>query len=60
VTRWAPTAQYLPARAHTTKYGLQGTDAAAKNEILHARFGINYNNLPEQFKKVLLSQLCVL
>ncbi|KAL6752626.1 histidine tRNA 5'-guanylyltransferase [Haematococcus lacustris] len=30
---------------------LKGTDAAAKNELLYSRFGINYNELPEQFKK---------
>ena len=31
---------------------LKGSDAEFKNEMLFSRFGINYNNLPEQFKKV--------
>ena len=31
---------------------LKGSDAEFKNELLFSRFGINYNNLPEQFKKV--------
>lgn len=30
---------------------LQGTVAADKNEILFSKFGINYNNEPEMFKK---------
>lgn len=30
---------------------LQGTLAADKNEILFSKFGINYNNEPEIFKK---------
>lgn len=30
---------------------LSGTFAADKNEILFSRFGINYNNEPEIFKK---------
>ncbi len=30
----------------------QGTNAAAKNELLFSQFGINYAHLPEQFKKV--------
>lgn len=30
---------------------LKGTNAAAKNELLFAQFGINYAHLPEQFKK---------
>ncbi|KAL8870862.1 MAG: hypothetical protein Q9174_003191 [Haloplaca sp. 1 TL-2023] len=30
---------------------LKGTLAADKNEILFSRFGINYNNEPEQFRK---------
>jgi tRNA(His) guanylyltransferase len=30
---------------------LQGTLAADKNEILHSRFGINYNNEPPMFRK---------
>jgi len=30
---------------------LKGTFAADKNEILFSRFGINYNNEPEIFKK---------
>ncbi len=31
---------------------LQGTDAGTKNELLFSQFGINYNELPDQFKKV--------
>jgi tRNA(His) 5'-end guanylyltransferase len=34
---------------------VQGTDAAAKNELLFKEFNINYNELPEQFKKVVCS-----
>lgn len=30
---------------------LKGTVAADKNEILFSRFGINYNNEPEMFRK---------
>lgn len=30
---------------------LQGTDAGFKNELLFSTFGINYAQLPEQFKK---------
>lgn len=30
---------------------VQGTIAADKNDILFSRFGINYNNEPEIFKK---------
>ncbi|CAO1605629.1 tRNA-His guanylyltransferase, variant 3 [Xanthoria calcicola] len=30
---------------------LKGTVASQKNEILFSRFGINYNDEPEQFKK---------
>ncbi|KAL9041893.1 MAG: hypothetical protein Q9180_000974 [Flavoplaca navasiana] len=30
---------------------VQGTVASQKNEILFSRFGINYNDEPEQFKK---------
>jgi tRNA(His) guanylyltransferase len=30
---------------------LLGTDAAAKNELLFSRFGINYAKLPEEFRK---------
>ena len=30
---------------------LKGTDAEFKNELLFSRFEINYNELPEQFKK---------
>jgi tRNA(His) 5'-end guanylyltransferase len=33
-------------------YFLQGTDAGAKNELLFKEFNINYNELPDQFKKV--------
>ena len=31
---------------------VQGTGADVKNEMLYTKFGINYNALPEQFKKV--------
>ena len=31
---------------------LKGSDAEFKNELLFNQFGINYNTLPEQFKKV--------
>eukprot|EP00798_Chlamydomonas_sp_ICE-L_P018704 gene18704-25227_t len=37
-----------PQEAQST---LKGTLAPAKNEILFGRFGINYNALPEQYKK---------
>lgn len=37
-----------PADAQAT---LKGTDSGFKNELLFNRFGINYSNLPEQFKK---------
>ena len=30
---------------------MQGTLSADKNEILFSRFGINYNNEPEIYKK---------
>ncbi|KIZ00415.1 tRNA(His) guanylyltransferase [Monoraphidium neglectum] len=30
---------------------LSGSDAGFKNELLFSRFGINYNELPEQFRK---------
>lgn len=30
---------------------MQGTLAADKNEILFSRFGINYNNEPDIYKK---------
>lgn len=40
------------ARLRQPAWHPQGTDAGAKNELLHSRFGVNYNNLPEQFKKV--------
>jgi tRNA(His) guanylyltransferase len=30
---------------------LRGTLVGAKNELLFSEFGINYNELPEQFKK---------
>ena len=30
---------------------MQGTDAGFKNELLFSQFGINYAQLPEQFKK---------
>ena len=29
----------------------QGSNAEFKNELLFSQFGINYNTLPEQFKK---------
>lgn len=38
-----------PSEAQAT---LAGSDAAFKNELLFSRFGINYNELPEQFRKV--------
>lgn len=31
---------------------LQGTQADFKNELLFSQFGINYNKLPEQYRKV--------
>ena len=37
-----------PAEAQAT---LAGTDAGFKNELLFTRFGINYNELPAQFRK---------
>lgn len=37
-----------PAEAQAT---LAGSDAGFKNELLFSRFGINYNELPEQFRK---------
>lgn len=46
-------------RVHCTAHGavicrsaLQGTDTAFKNELLFSQFGINYAQLPEQFRKV--------
>jgi tRNA(His) guanylyltransferase len=33
------------------KHKTQGTFAADKNEILFSKFGINYNNEPEMYKK---------
>jgi tRNA(His) guanylyltransferase len=38
-----------PSEAQRT---LAGSDAGFKNELLFSRFGINYNELPEQFRKV--------
>ena len=40
---------------------LKGTLAADKNEILFSRFGINYNNEPEVYKKgtVIYRDVCV-
>lgn len=35
----------------TAENELKGTVAADKNEILWSRYGINYNNEPEMFKK---------
>ncbi|WWD07258.1 hypothetical protein V865_005355 [Kwoniella europaea PYCC6329] len=35
---------------------LQGTDSKDKNEILFSKYGINYNNLPEQYRK---GSICV-
>jgi tRNA(His) 5'-end guanylyltransferase len=32
---------------------LQGTDTSFKNELLFSQFGINYAQLPEQFRKVI-------
>jgi tRNA(His) 5'-end guanylyltransferase len=32
-------------------FDVQGTDAGFKNELLFSQFGINYAQLPEQFKK---------
>ncbi|GBF94414.1 tRNA(His) guanylyltransferase [Raphidocelis subcapitata] len=37
-----------PSEAQRT---LAGSDAGFKNELLFSRFGINYNELPEQFRK---------
>jgi len=37
-----------PAEAQAT---LKGSTAEVKNEMLFSQFGINYNTLPEQFKK---------
>lgn len=31
---------------------LQGTVTEQKNELMFSRFGVNYNDLPEQFRKV--------
>ena len=30
---------------------VQGTDSKAKNELLFSRFAINYNDLPQQYRK---------
>ena len=30
----------------------QGTQTEFKNELLHSKFGLNYNDLPQQFRKV--------
>lgn len=40
----------IPDHVHLTCV-IQGTYAADKNEILFSRFGINYNNEPEIYKK---------
>lgn len=47
---WALVAQggETPAAAQTL---IRGTDAAWKNETLHTRFSINYNDLPAMFRK---------
>lgn len=37
--------------ATTAEAELQGTFSSDKNEILFSRYGINYNNEPELFKK---------
>jgi tRNA(His) guanylyltransferase len=37
--------------AKTAEKELSGTVSADKNEILFSRFGINYNNEPEMFRK---------
>ena len=36
---------------NTIFLGGQGTNSGAKNELLFSRFGINYNNEPELFRK---------
>lgn len=30
---------------------LKGTQTDFKNELLHSKFGLNYNDLPQQFRK---------
>lgn len=30
---------------------VQGTMTEQKNELMYSRFGVNYNDLPEQFRK---------
>ena len=39
----------LPAK--DAQEALRSTNAAAKNEMLFSKFGINYNNLPARFRK---------
>ena len=34
-----------------TSRRVQGTDSKHKHELLYSRFGTNYNDLPEQFRK---------
>lgn len=36
---------------HTSQH-TQGTVTEQKNELMFTRFGVNYNTLPEQFRKV--------
>ncbi|KZT02570.1 tRNAHis guanylyltransferase [Laetiporus sulphureus 93-53] len=36
------------AQAHAT---LKGTSSSVKHEMLHSKFGINYNTLPERYRK---------
>ena len=40
----------LPLSSRLT--GLQGTQTEQKNELLYAKFGINYAKLPARFRKV--------
>ncbi|EJU01439.1 tRNAHis guanylyltransferase [Dacryopinax primogenitus] len=49
-TFWALVQQgdLTPTAAHAE---LSGTVSAQKHEILHGRFGVNYNNLPERYRK---------
>ena len=41
----------LPTSGVPYANDVQGTLAKDKNEILFSRFGINYNNEPEMYKK---------
>ncbi|TPX56348.1 hypothetical protein PhCBS80983_g04578 [Powellomyces hirtus] len=40
-----------PSTERAAQALLKDTDSAAKNELLFSRYGINYNQLPELFKK---------